>query len=47
MADVLCLWWMVFGFGGDGFHFEKRSSSVLGTSPVSDTPLEVGLKIIT
>ena len=37
----------VFGFGGDVFHFEKYSSSVLGTSPVSDTPLEVGLKIIT
>merc|ERR1712223_2272707 len=33
----------VFGFGGDVFHFEKYSSSVLGTSPVSDTPLEVGL----
>ena len=55
MADVLCLWWrdflplveMFFGFGGDVFHFEKCSSSVLGTSPVSDTPLEVGLKIIT
>jgi len=44
MADVLCLWWRDFlPLVESFFHFEKCSSSVLGTGPVSDTPLEVGL----